>query len=98
MKDDEDTLVGLLRRCLAELVGTLVFVLFIGLSKSAGALQPLVPALALLIMKYSIGHISLASLNPANSLGLYVRGVLTMKAMLLYIVAELIGGVAKFLF
>jgi aquaporin Z len=76
----------------AKSSGTFIFVFFIGLSKNAAALQPLVPAFALLIMKYALGHVSLASLNPANSVGLFLRGVLRVKSLVAYIGAELLGG------
>ncbi len=90
----EEDIGDLARRALSEWLGTFLFVMFVGMSRAAGSLQPLVPAFALLCMKYSLGHVSLASLNPANSLGLWLRGVLTGRACLLYAIAELLGGLS----
>ncbi len=87
-----ETARGMLRRGAAEFLGTLLFVMFVGLGGGAGALRPLVPALALLCMKYSLGHVSLASVNPGTTVGLWLRGVLTWRAALVYVVAELAGG------
>jgi glycerol uptake facilitator-like aquaporin len=88
----EEAPLPLLRRGFAELIGTLLFVLFVGLGGAAGVLRPLVPALALMSIKFSLGHVSLGSVNPGNSLGLFLRGVLTWRATIVYVVAELLGG------
>ncbi len=88
----EDSLPALLRKSLAELVGTFIFVFFIGMSKRAHLLQPFVPAFSLVFLKFSLAHISLAALNPALSLALVLRGVLSWKTLIFYIVAELLGG------
>jgi aquaporin Z len=48
--------------------------------------------LSLLILAYSIGHISGCHVNPAVTLGLVVSGKLTIKIAPYYWVAQLLGG------
>jgi aquaporin Z len=42
---------------------------------------------------YSLGHVSLAALNPAVAVAMGIRRILSFRAMLFYIAAELIGGI-----
>ena len=81
----------------AELFGTFVLVFggcgtalfgnvgFLGVAIAFG--------LTVIAMAYGIGHISGAHLNPAVSFGVFVNGRMTFKEMLVYWVAQFIGGI-----
>ena len=83
----------------AELVGT--FLLVFGGCGTAifagGAVGFLGVALAfgltVVAMAYGIGHISGAHLNPAVSVGAFVAGRMNSKDLVLYIVAQVLGGI-----
>ena len=81
----------------AELLGTFVLVFggcgtalfghvgFIGVAIAFG--------LTVVAMAYGIGHISGAHLNPAVSFGVWANGRMTFKEMLVYWLAQFIGGI-----
>lgn len=83
----------------AELLGTFVLVFggcgtavfagrafgFLGVSIAFG--------LTVIAMAYGIGHISGAHLNPAVSFGVWVNGRMTLKDMLIYWAAQIIGAI-----
>lgn len=84
---------GMLRSAVAELVGTFVFVFaIIGAVNSGSDLTPLAIGFALMIMVYATGHISGAHLNPAVSVGVWLRGAIDAIGLVTYIVAQLVGG------
>jgi len=85
-------------RLLTELTGTFIFFSAIALSGPAGPLAPLVVGLALIAMVYMGGHVSGAHYNPAVSLALFLRGVVPATTMLLYWLAQLVGGMLAFTF
>jgi aquaporin Z len=68
--------------------GTAIFghVGFLGVSLAFG--------LTVLTMAYAIGHISGAHLNPAVSLGVCINGRMSVKEMLAYWCAQILGGIA----
>ena len=82
----------------AELIGTFVLVFggcgtalfghvgFIGVALAFG--------LTVVAMAYGVGHISGAHLNPAVSFGVWANGRMSFKDMLIYWVAQIIGGFA----
>lgn len=49
--------------------------------------------LTVVTMAYGIGHVSGAHLNPAVSFGVWVNGRMSFKDMLLYWVAQIVGGI-----
>ncbi|MBQ3710217.1 MAG: MIP family channel protein [Bacteroidales bacterium] len=81
----------------AELFGTFVLVFggcgtalfgnvgFLGVAIAFG--------LTVVAMAYGIGHISGAHLNPAVSFGVFVNGRMTFKEMIVYWLAQFIGGI-----
>ncbi len=91
-----------------ELIGTFILVVFatgsivydvtffdgdLGIPFAAIA-----PFIALLIVVYSFGKISLAHFNPAVTIGYYVTGHITKIQVLYYLVAEIIGALLGSLF
>jgi aquaporin Z len=50
--------------------------------------------LTVLTMAYAIGHVSGCHLNPAVSVGLLVGGRFSVKDLLPYIVAQVLGAIA----
>lgn len=88
-----DEFKSLLRRCLAEFIGTFFLVLAVGLSSGAGVLGPFVPGLTLMVMVFNFGHVSLGVFNPAISLALTLRPfLLSWKAMAFYLMAQFMAG------
>lgn len=84
---------GILRTALAELIGTFVFVFaIIGAVNAGGDLTPLVIGFALMIMVFATGHISGAHLNPAVSVGVWLRGAIDTTTLIGYIVAQAVGA------
>lgn len=84
---------GTLRSAIAELVGTFIFVFaIIGAVNSGSDLTPLTIGFALMVMVYATGHISGAHLNPAVSVGVWLRGAIGVVGLVSYIVAQLVGA------
>jgi aquaporin Z len=83
-----------MRRYLTEFIGTLFFVLCIGLIVTPGV-QPLAPLLigsALMVVVYMGGHISGGHYNPAVTIAVYLRGKFLAGDVAPYIVAQILGG------
>jgi len=84
---------GTARKALAEAIATFLFVLsIIGAVNSGSALTPLAIGFALAVLVYATGHISGAHLNPAVSVGVFLRGGLSVVDLIAYIVAQFVGG------
>ncbi|MFT4158173.1 MAG: aquaporin [Microbacterium sp.] len=84
---------GTARKALAEAIATFLFVFsIIGAVNSGNPLTPLAIGLTLAVLVFSTGHISGAHLNPAVSVGVFVRGGLSAADLVAYIVAQLVGG------
>lgn len=84
------------KKLVAEAIGTFFLVLTVGttvLAPGAGQLAPLAIGFALAIMIYATGHISGGHLNPAVSLGVFMRGKATASELVGYWVAQLLAGV-----
>lgn len=88
-----------MKKYAAELVGTFILVLFgVGTAVIAGNLVGIVGiALAFgfgqLAAIYAVGPVSGSHVNPAVSLGVYVAGRMSLKDLIGYWVAQLIGGI-----
>ncbi|MBR1785161.1 MAG: MIP family channel protein [Bacteroidales bacterium] len=84
-------------KMMAECLGTFVLVFggcgtalfghvnFIGVAIAFG--------LTVIAMAYGLGHISGAHLNPAVSMGVWINGRMSLKEMLLYWVAQIVGAI-----
>lgn len=95
---------NLLRKSLAEFIGTFVLVFFacgtaavVGCSATAGTgylLTALAFGLVIVAMAYSIGNVSGCHINPAVSIAMLVSGKLSVKEFIYYIVAQFAGATA----
>jgi glycerol uptake facilitator protein len=95
----------LMKRAIAELVGTYVLVVlgtlsvvtmvvfFKGPDMAGLLLIGLAFGVAVMVMIYVFGHISGTHINPAVSIALWATGRLPAKDLVTYIVAQLIGAV-----
>ena len=86
----------LLKKGVAEIIGTFVLVFFAcGVAAlTGGDLVPTALAFGLVIvaMAYSIGRISGCHINPAVSLGCLLAKRMTLKEFLVYVCAQIVGG------
>ncbi|MFS0894868.1 MIP/aquaporin family protein [Microbacterium sp. 179-I 3D3 NHS] len=84
---------GTARKAIAEALATFLFVLAIIAAVNSGSpLTPLAIGFTLMVLVYSTGHISGAHLNPAVSVGVFLRGGLSVVDFVAYLVAQLVGG------
>ena len=81
---------------IAEFIGTLILTLAIILSMTAGfgVTTPLAAGLAMAFCVYTMKGISGAHCNPAITLGLLAVKKVSMQDAWLYVVAQLLGGLA----
>ena len=88
-----------MRRYIAELIGTMVLVLFgCGSAAIAGSVLgnlgiALAFGLSIVAMAYVIGDISGCHINPAVSIGMWIDGRMEAKDLLMYIVFQCIGAI-----
>ncbi|HKT57978.1 MAG TPA: aquaporin [Microbacterium sp.] len=84
---------GLARTALAEAIATFLFVFAIIAAVNSGSpLTPVAIGFALMVLVYATGHISGAHLNPAVSVGAFIRGALDLPGLIGYIVAQFVGA------
>lgn len=92
-----ETMKDLLKKALAECLGTFVLVFFAcGVAAlTNGDIVPTALAfgLAIVAMAYSVGRISGCHINPAVSLGLFLAKRISGKELLVYILSQLVGGI-----
>lgn len=85
-------------KLIVEFIGTFFLILTIGMTVidpgGAGAFAPLAIASVLMVMVYAGGHISGAHYNPAVTLAALLRGKITPKDAVPYIIAQVLGAVA----
>lgn len=88
-----------MKRYIAELIGTIVLVLF-GCGSAAIAGQVLgnfgiamAFGLSIVAMAYVIGDISGCHINPAVSIGMWIDGRMDAKDLIMYIVFQCIGAI-----
>jgi aquaporin Z len=83
------------RKYLTEFVGTLFFVMTIGLVATPNhPLAPLVIGTVLMVIVYMGGHVSGGHYNPAVSLAVFLRGKLPAADLPPYIAAQVLGALA----
>lgn len=84
---------GTARKALAEALATFLFVLaIIAAVNSGNPLTPLAIGFTLAVLVYATGHISGAHLNPAVSVGVFLRGGLSVADFIAYLIAQFVGG------
>src|SRR4030095_13507384 len=76
-----------MKKYVTEFIGTFFLVMGAALAGGIGA------ALSLMIMVYAGGHISGAHYNPAVSLAVWLRGLLTVAEMLSYWAFQIAGAI-----
>lgn len=95
---------ALLKKCLAECIGTFVLVLFGcgtavvtgcagGTPDAAYFMTAVAFGLVIVAMAYSIGNISGCHINPAVSIAMLVSGKMTVKEFFAYIASQFIGAI-----
>ena len=77
-----------MKNYITEFIGTFFLVLTIGLSG-----EPIAIGVMLMVMVYMGGHISGAHYNPAVSIAMIYRGLLTAKEAFNYILSQLAGAI-----
>lgn len=96
---------ALLKKCVAECLGTFVLVLFgCGTAVAVGCngakadaayfMTALAFGLVIVAMAYSIGNVSGCHINPAVSIGVLCSGRMSVKEFFAYIASQFIGGIA----
>jgi len=86
-----------MKKYLVELIGTFFLVFTIGnvvIPPGAGNLAPLAIGAVLMVMIYAGGYVSGGHYNPAVSLAVFIRGKLAAKELIIYWIAQILGGVA----
>ncbi len=95
------------KRFLAELAGTFLVVVFATGSvvinaKAGGTLgtpfEAVAPAIAVALMVYAFGKISMAHFNPAVTVGYFITGHITRSQLPVYLAAEIIGALLASIF
>ncbi|HEX9106579.1 MAG TPA: aquaporin [Longimicrobiales bacterium] len=84
------------KKLVAEAIGTFFLVLTVGMtvvSPSAGQFAPIAIGLVLAVMIYATGHVSGGHLNPAVTLGVFLRGKSTATELVGYWIVQLLAGV-----
>lgn len=94
---------NLVKKVVAEFIGTLVLVLVAcGVAAASGCIFPeagyvataLAFGLVIVAMAYSIGNVSGCHINPAVSIAMLVSGKMSVKDFIAYIVAQFAGALA----
>jgi len=77
-----------MKNYITEFIGTFFLVLAIGLTG-----DPIAIGTMLMVMVYMGGHISGAHYNPAVSIAMIIRGLLSVKEAIKYILSQLSGAI-----
>lgn len=82
-------------RCVTEFIGCMIFICTISNAvKNAGSMAGLAIGSCLMVLIYMTGHVSGGHLNPAVSLGIFIRlDEFSLKEMLCYWVSQIGGAV-----
>ncbi|KEG14255.1 Aquaporin 2 [Trypanosoma grayi] len=80
-------------QCIAEFIGTFLFVLTIPLaSLGVGSLAPLPIGFMLAAMSFSFGYISGAHFNPAISFATFINGKIPFKQLVFYMGTQIVAA------
>jgi aquaporin Z len=86
-----------MNKYITELIGTFFLVLTVGctvIGGGAGVIPPLAIGSVLMAMVFAAGHISGGHLNPAVTLGVWIRGRCASSDVVPYMIFQIIGAVA----
>lgn len=84
-----------MKKYLIEFIGTFFLALTVGCTVLIGggtAFAPIAIGFALMVMVYAGGYISGGHYNPAVSLGALIRGVLSPKDIVPYVISQFLGA------
>jgi aquaporin Z len=84
------------KKLVAEAIGTFFLVFTVGqvvLEPGAGPLAPLAIGFVLAVMIYATGHVSGGHLNPAVTLGVFLRGKATATELAGYWAVQVLAGI-----
>ena len=83
------------RKLVVEFIGTFFLVFTVGMAtKTAGSFAPLAIGAVLMVMVFAGGHVSGAHYNPAVSTAVFLRGKLSFREYVPYIVTQILAGAA----
>ena len=82
-----------MKNYIIEFIGTFFLVLTIGLTSEVDHVAPIAIGGMLMVMVYMGGHISGAHYNPAVSIAMIIRGLLSVKEAIKYILSQLSGAI-----
>lgn len=85
-----------MNKYIMELIGTFFLVLTVGCTVIPGAqgvIAPLAIGSVLMVMIFASGHISGGHLNPAVTLGVWIRGRCETKDVAPYWIAQIVGAI-----
>lgn len=96
----EKSTIELLKKCIAECIGTMVLVVFgCGVAVATGCAgndgiiaTALAFGLVIVAMAYSIGNVSGCHINPAVSLAMLINKKMSLKDFIFYIISQIIGA------
>ena len=92
-QESESNYMELIKKCLAEFMGTMFLCLTVALSVGMGRENaPLAIGLSLGCLVFALGHISGANFNPAVSLAIAIRGRMDAMTAAAYMLSQLAGG------
>jgi glycerol uptake facilitator-like aquaporin len=81
---------------IAETLASFFFIFVVLVS--SGPLAPLIIGLGLAATIWAFSKISICAVNPAIVLSMYLRGNMSAITSVLYVVAELLGGLLAYIF
>lgn len=85
-----------MRKLITEFIGTFFLVLVVGMVVYGGKgdFAPVAIGAVLLCMVFAGGHVSGAHYNPAVTLAVLLRGRITLKEAIPYVIVQIIGAAA----
>ena len=83
-----------MKKLITEFIGTFFLILTIGMAVlgGSGSMAPVAIGLALTVMVYAGGHISGAHFNPAVTLGILIRGKITVADAVPYMIVQVLAA------